>query len=217
MKTLVSFIFILLMQSAYSQTSLFEGAYYGIGYVAGATNTKATATDTGLYENNGQSMQAGSIEVGFGYLYKDEFIINLSGRYDLTNPVVNTTLDSAKRTDTQKTHFSLAVAPGYLIDSKTLAFGKLSIHSNKVHYFRDFISGTYVGQTSNATTTYLGYGVGAGIKTELANHVVIGIDTEIVNYGSKNPYFVRSGGINTDIYSYKLTSNITTISISKKF
>ncbi len=217
MKTLVSFIFILLMQSAYSQTSLFEGAYYGIGFVAGSTNSKVTTTDTGWYENSGQSMQAGSFEVGYGFLYKDEFIINLKATYDLTNPEVNSGLDYANRTDTQKTHFSFAVEPGYLIGSKTLAFGKLSIHSNKVHYFRDFISGTYVGQTSNATTTYLGYGVGAGIKTELANHVVIGIDTEIVNYGSKNPYFVRSGGENTDKYSYKLTSNITTISISKKF
>jgi opacity protein-like surface antigen len=170
-----------------------------------------------LYDNNGKSMQAGRAEVGYGYLYQDEFIINVKATYDLTKPVIHTSLDSASRKDTQQSHFSVAVEPGLLIDSKTLVFGRLGIHCNKIHYFRNFISGAHTGETSNATTSYTGYGIGAGIKSELSNHVVIGIDTEIVSYGRKNPYFVRSGGTISDTNSYKLTSNITSITISKKF
>lgn len=220
MKTFIASIFILLMQPVYSQTSLFEGAYYGLSLVTGATNTTATATsgaNQGLYDNNGKSMQAGRAEVGYGYFYQDEFIINVKATYDLTKPVIHTSRDSANRKDTQQSHFSVAVEPGRLIDSKTLVFGRLGIHSNKIHYFREFITAPHLGETSNATTSYTGYGIGAGIKSELSNHVVIGIDAEIVSYGRKNPYFVRSGGTISDTNSYKLTSNITSITVSKKF
>jgi len=217
MKNIILLTFFILLQPAYSQTALFEGAYYGIGFVSGSTTTKATDTDTGLYDNNGKSMQAASVEVGYGYPYQDNLIINLTATYDLTNPVIHSSADSAYRTDTQKSHFRIGVEPGFLINSKTLVFGKFGLHSNKIHYFREFISGTYSGQTSNATSSFTGYGIGAGIKTELTNNVLIGIDTEVVNYGSKNPFFVRSGGTTSDVSSYRPTSNITTISIKKKF
>jgi opacity protein-like surface antigen len=208
---------ILLSSIASAQSEKFEGAYYGIGYVAGSTNTKGTDTTTSLYDSNGQSMQVGSVEVGYGYLYKDQIVINTKLTYDITNPVVNSSLDTANRTDTQKNHFSIAIEPGYLLNNNTLIFGKLSYHSNQIHYYRSFISGTYSGQTASATTTFTGYGIGAGVKTEITNNVFLAIDTEVVSYGSKTPHFVRSGGTTSDTNSYKPTSNITTISISKKF
>jgi len=208
---------IFLSSIASAQSEKFEGFYYGIGYVVGSTNTKGTDTTTSLYDNNGQSMQVGSVEVGYGYLYKDQIVINTKLRYDITNPVVNSSLDTANRTDTQKNHYSISVEPGYILSNSTLLFGKLSYHSNQTHFYRSFISGTYSGQTSSATTTFTGYGIGAGIKTEITNNVFLGIDTEVVSYGSKTPHFVRSGGTTSDTNSYKPTSNLTTISISKKF
>ena len=65
-KKVFSFIWNLLSSIASAQSEKFEGAYYGIGYVAGSTNTKGTDTTTSLYDNNGQSMQVWSVEVGYG-------------------------------------------------------------------------------------------------------------------------------------------------------
>ena len=203
--------------SLYAQDSLFEGTFYGVSGVAGTNTIKTTDTTNGDFTNHGQAYQSGQLTLGYGYKISEKVIVQTGLSYQFLNPVINRSLDNAQRTDTEKSHWSVSLEPGYLLRQNTLLHGKLSYHVSELNFHRLFVSGAYSGQTSDATSRFTGFGIGAGVKTEITDNLLIGIDAEVVNYGSKIPFFVRSGGTTSNTVLYAPTANLAKISIIRKF
>lgn len=97
----------------------------------------------------------------------------------------------------ESSHYSVYVAPGYLVTPKTLVYGKLAYHSMKVKGnggmlgfdYDDFEDGH--GKISER---YKGWGIGAGISTMLNDNVFVYVEAQRVQYGSEKLYSYSEAG-----------------------
>lgn len=207
----------LIALSAHAQSTNFEGVQLSIGLSAGSMTLKNTDITNNQFQNEGKSYGIPKIGASYGYKLNENFVLTTSLAYDLGSATINETLDNAQRSEKQKNHWSFSIEPGYLINEKTMVYGKISHHSMKIDYKRNFLSGNLAGQTAAASSSHTGHGIGIGLKTMIATNLGVGFEIEKVNYKDKRPLFIRSGGTTTDTISYDPSTVISTVSLFYKF
>ena len=120
----------------------------------------------------------GSISADYGIEIGKSSVLLVGGKFDLqdTNIVEVTSSGTTVKLD-ESNHYSLFVAPGILLNDKTLGYVKLSYESSKA--------------TSNISSTIevgtiTGMGYGAGIRTHLSGNWFANIEAARIIYRTKS-------------------------------
>ena len=197
------FIFIaittLLSSVAGAQTSNFTGLSVGGNLEFKSTTLKLSASGS-EFSGLGNQNIIGSVSADYGFEIGKDSVLLVGGKYDLQNSTVVSVTDSSGTVKLEeKEHYSVFVAPGILLNEKTLGYAKLSYESAKV-------DASGVTSTLGAQSI-TGIGYGLGIRTHLSGNWYANVEAGRIVYSGK------------DISSSTLTTGTTVgmVGLSYKF
>ena len=150
----------------------FEG-----GYVVLSQEWKhASATLDG--EKIKKSEAAPSIGLGYTFAVDNHATVGIKATIDTKNGEYGVGESALGETEVlEKSHYSIAVEPGYAINDKWLVFGILAYHKAK--------SELVVSKASHGDSHLTGFGYGVGAKYALPNHWFLMGEIQRVDYRSK--------------------------------
>ena len=192
-------ISILLSSVAGAQTSNFTGLSVGGNLEFKSTTLKLSASGT-EFSGLGNQNIIGSVSADYGFEIGKDSVLLVGGKYDLQNSTVVSVTDSSGTVKLdEKEHYSVFVAPGILLNDKTLGYAKLSYESAKV-------DASGVTSTLGAQSI-TGIGYGLGIRTHLSGNWYANVEAGRIVYSGK------------DISSITLTTGTTVgmVGLSYKF
>ena len=132
----------------------------------GATTFTAANKDTTF----GGSSLGFRLHVGYGFDVSKDTVVLLGLDYNVTDLVVGNILGENFKT---KNSWSLSVAPGMLLNDKTLAYVKLSYEAGK---FNSSVTDSKFDQSVS------GFGYGVGLRTEINKTTFLETEIKQVNY-----------------------------------
>ncbi len=151
----------------------FEGAYV---VLANEWKSASVKVDD---EKIKKSESAPSLAVGYTFAIDSHSTLGVKLTVDTKNGEYGageTVLGAGETMVQEKSHYSLAVEPGYAFDDKLLVFGILGYHHAKANLLLDEVS------QGQATLSGVGYGLGA--KYAFADHMFLMLEYQHVNYSS---------------------------------
>jgi len=175
------FIFIaistLLSSVAGAQTSNFTGLSVGGNVEFKSTTLKGTDSGT-EFSGIGNQNIIGSVSADYGFEIGKDSVLLVGGKYDLQTTNIVSVTDSGSTTKiNEKGHYSIFVAPGILLNDKTLGYAKLSYESAKF----DLDVTNSIGAQS---ITGIGYGL--GIRTHLSGNWYANVEAGRIVYSGKD-------------------------------
>lgn len=147
--------------------------HFAGGYVVLAQEWKS-ASATVDDEKLKKSEAAPSIGVGYNFALDSHTTLGIKATFDTKNGEYGSSLEREVK---EKSHYSIAVEPGYAINDKVLVFGILAYHKAKAEYIAE--------ESSKGSANVTGFGYGVGAKYALANHLFLMAEVQKINYGSK--------------------------------
>ena len=123
-----------------------------------------------------KSEAAPSFGVGYTFALTNQVTLGLKASIDFKNGEFGSgdvASLGGERKVLEKSHYSIAVEPGYVIDDQTLVFGILAYHRAKTAF-----------EDGTETKGISGVGYGIGFKRSLASHVFLMGEIQQVKYGS---------------------------------
>ena len=158
-----------------------DAAGHGGNHFEGPYVVLSNEWKRGSAEVNGEkithSENAPSIGIGYTFAIDDRYTLGLKATVDFKSGEYGSGEVSVRPGETivkEKTHYSLAVEPGYVVNDKTLVFGILAYHSAKTEI--EEVAGS-------AKLSGVGYGI--GFKYTLTDHIFLTGELQHVSYGSK--------------------------------
>jgi len=174
----------------------FEGAYVVL------SNEWKSASVTVDGEKIKKSEAAPSIGAGYTFAIDSHKTIGIKltvdtkkGEYGMGETTAGGVGETAVQ---EKSHYSVAIEPGYAINDKFLAFGILAYHSAKAK----LESTDHEGESR-----IHGFGYGIGAKYALPHHIFLMAELQQVKYGSKT----------IDTVSVKPKSNVVSLGLGYHF
>lgn len=132
-------------------------------------------------EKISKSEAAPSIGVGYTFGIDHHATLGLkatfdakSGEYGVGETALSTSAETVVK---EKSHYSIAVEPGYAINDQILVFGILAYHGAKAELL--------TGDTALGRSSLSGFGYGVGAKYALPNHFFLMAELQKVNYQGK--------------------------------
>lgn len=175
-KIITAAAFAVVASGAFAQASNFEGFSGALNLNTVSINTKITANNAGTFDGIGQQSFNGSAQVAYGFVASPGTVVSVGGTYALGNAKGGTfTAGNTSGEFRAKNAYSFYVEPGFLLNDKTLAYGKLSYESAKG-------TAASTGQ-AEASKSLNGTGFGAGIRTMLSKTSFIQVEFKQVGYG----------------------------------
>ena len=174
--------------NVFAQTKNFVGASLGVSYASAGGSVKI---------DDGDAVEVGANDNVFGldFLYgvqaDNKFVVGFGATYDLTNQDMGS---GGGYTLKAKDHYSIYVAPTYVLNENSALFLKAGYHKVK-------------GELGGYSENFSGWGYGAGMKFMLDKNLYVQAELQRVNYGSET-----GGGA-----SIEPTSSAGIISIGHKF
>lgn len=163
--------------TAMSAAQASEDNHFAGGYVVLSQEWKsASATIDG--EKIKKSEAAPSIGLGYTFAIDKHSTLGIKATFDTKSGeygVGETTLGETEVKE--KSHYSIAIEPGYAINDKWLVFGILAYHRAKA----ELVANT----ASQGTTSLNGFGYGVGAKYALPNHWFLMGEIQKVDYRSR--------------------------------
>jgi opacity protein-like surface antigen len=146
---------------------------------------------------------------------------DVNGDADLTNDVnAGTIREQIKLNYNYKDHYSIYVAPTYVVNNNSAFFGKIGWHTQKgtLKYTETYTfadpenddDGTFTNTSVSGSKTFEGWGYGLGYIHSFGN-TYIQLDAEFIDYDKKS---FKSGDVT---YSFKPESLNASISVGYKF
>ena len=145
---------------------------------------------------------------------------DVNGDADLTNDVnAGTIREQIKLNYNYKDHYSIYVAPTFVLNNNSAFFGKIGWHTQKgtlkyteTYTFADAADndGSYTNTSASASKTFEGWGYGLGYIHSFGN-AYVQLDAEFIDYDKK------SFTSNNVTYSFKPESLSASISVGYKF
>jgi hypothetical protein len=177
-KTFAAAVAIFSCVSASAQITNFEGFSGSLNLNTTSTNSKLSADGQSAFDSIGQQSWNGSVQVAYGFAASQSAVVSVGGTYALGDSKggeigVNSSTSSTIRIRA-KSVFSLYVEPGFLLNDKTLAYGKLSYEDAKG-------TGSLPGE-GKRSRSMSGIGFGAGFRTMLNKTSFIQLEIKQVNY-----------------------------------
>ncbi len=216
---------------AFSQAKNFAGPSLAIGGGYNSASVKNTETVKDLQSsrtdiavgdtatvNFGENNFNGLIDLSYGILIDNNFVLSIGATYDLTDTEVDAYIsneasgDSSSAKAKLKNHHSLYIQPTYLINNNTGIFAKLGYHKAKGNL--NFSDSTLDPISFSKDLDGWGYGIGA--KTFINNNTYLQFEGSLVKYRSKSGDITNS---DLDVFNESLKPEILSalISIGYKF
>lgn len=161
---------------AFAQTSNFTGLSVGIGIDLKSTTLELRSQGT-EFSGLGSQNVIGTVSADYGMPLSRDTVILFGGKMDLNKTQIVKVSGNGETVKLEESnHYSLFVAPGLLLNDKTLAFAKLSMESAK-----------YGVNTGNETKqSGHGIGYGAGIRTHISGNWFANVEAGRIVYNSKD-------------------------------
>ena len=124
-----------------------------------------------------QSESAPSFGVGYTFAMNERYTVGLKATIDLKSGEYGAGEVSTRTGETkvtEKSHYSLAVEPGYVVNDQTLVFGILAYHTAKAEI-----------EDASGSARLSGIGYGVGFKRTLGNNLFVTGELQRVDYGTK--------------------------------
>lgn len=128
-------------------------------------------------EKISQSESAPSFGVGYTFAMNERYTLGLKATIDLKSGEYGAgevSTRSGETKVTEKSHYSLAVEPGYVVNDETLVFGILAYHTAKAEI-----------EDASGSARLQGVGYGVGFKRTLGNNLFVTGELQRVDYGTK--------------------------------
>lgn len=187
--------------TAGAQTANFEGFSGALNLNTVSTNTKITADGGTAFDGIGQQSWNGSVQVAYGFALSPSSVVSVGGTYALGNSKGGSIgMGDGSAEIKVKNAYSVYVEPGFLLNDKTLAYGKLSYQAAK--------GALAVTGESEESKSIKGTGVGVGVRTMLDKTSFIQVEFNQVGYGSVD---IANAG------SLKPKATVGTIGFGMKF
>lgn len=158
-----------------------DAAGHGGNHFAGAYVVLSNEWKRGSARVDGekitQSENAPSFGIGYTFAINERYTLGLKATVDLKSGEYGSGEVSTRSGETivkEKSHYSLAVEPGYVVDDKTLVFGILAYHTAKAEI-----------EDASGSANLSGVGYGLGFKRTIGDHVFVTGELQHVSYGSK--------------------------------
>jgi len=163
--------------SSFSVANASEDNHFAGGYVVLSQEWKSASVFVDA-EKIKKSEAAPSIGFGYTFALDKHATIGIKATIDTKNGEYGVGDIGGNETEVkEKSHYSIAVEPGYAINDKWLVFGILAYHKAKT----ELISNAVSQGTANLT----GFGYGLGAKYALPNHWFLMGEIQKVDYKSK--------------------------------
>ena len=154
-----------------------EDNHFAGGYVVLAQEWKnASVTVDG--EKIKKSEAAPSLGVGYTFPLDKHATLGIKAAMDAKSGEYGVgPIQAGEAEVREKSHYSIAIEPGYAINDKWLVFGILAYHRAKAE--------VVVTETSGASAHVSGFGYGLGAKYALLNHWFLMGEVQKIDYRSK--------------------------------
>ena len=152
-------------------------------------NFELKATTVGI--NGGSAELSGfgkqnfvpSVSADYGFATGNSSVVLVGGKYDLGSTTAlsisgtnNGSVESL--TLKEKSHVSLFVAPGMVLNDKTLAYAKVSYETS---------TGEVAATGSDTVTSRInGFGWGVGIRTQMSDKIYLNVEAMRIDYSAKS-------------------------------
>lgn len=179
-----------------------------------------TYNETESSSIGGEQDVIGGLNLSYGFMIAPQFVMQVGATADLAK----TDIYKASSSDgdesesvslKEKSHYSIYVAPGYLVTPKTMVYAKLAYHRMKVKssYNESWYEGSF---SESGTQSFKGFGFGAGVQTMLTANVFAYAEIQRVQYG-KETLYSNSGQDWSESSSAKPRSTIGAVGIGYRF
>lgn len=184
-----------------AQTFNFEGFSGALNLNTVSTSTKISGDGGSAFDGIGQQSWNGSVQAAYGFVTSPSTVLTVGATYALGNAKGGTLeFGDGSAQIRVKNAYSVYVEPGFLLNDKTLAYGKLSYEGAK--------GSLAVTGESEESKSIKGTGIGAGIRTMLDKTSFIQVEFKQVGYGSVD---IANAG------SLKAKATVGTIGFGMKF
>lgn len=158
-----------------------SAAGHGGNHFAGAYVVLSNEWKRGSVKVDGEKISkseaAPSFGVGYTFAINDSYTLGLKASMDIKSGEYGAgevTSRSGETKVTEKSHYSLALEPGYVVSDKTLVFGILAYHTAKAEI-----------EEASGSARLHGIGYGIGFKQSLGDHLFLTGEIQHVDYSSK--------------------------------
>lgn len=183
--------------SAFAQVSNFTGPSVGAGIDFKSTTLEVSGGGIDFSGLGSQNI-IGTVSGDYGFALSNTSVALVGAKFDLNNTQIAKASGGGNSVALEeKGHYSVFVAPGILLNDKTLAYAKLSLESAKY--------GLDKGGDTEETGHGIGYGV--GIRTHISGNWFANIEAGRIAYNSKD-----AGSA-----SMKTGSTVASFGVSYKF
>jgi opacity protein-like surface antigen len=192
-KLLVASLLALAGTGVMAQSNAFEG--FSAGVKVSSVGTSTTISDNTGSVNLGQQSIVPTVELGYAYGVSKEIVLGLTATYDLTE----TKAGSINNTNLKgENHYSINFKPGYVFNNTTQVYAIVGYNS---------MTGKISNGGAKATSTYNGFGGGAGIQALVSKNIYIQAEAQQLTYESQT-----NGGL-----TVKPSATVGTIGMGYKF
>ena len=167
--------------SSGNSSSAHAAGGHGGNHFAGPYLVISNEWKSGSVKVNGEkitkSEAAPSFGIGYTFAINDRYTLGLKATADLKKGEYGAGEVSSRSGETkvlEKSHYSLALEPGFAVNDKTLVFGILAYHTAQTEI---------EDGSSSARLSGIGYGI--GFKRTLSDHLFLMGELQRVDYGSK--------------------------------
>lgn len=191
-------------------------------------DTALPSTVAWEYDIGGKQEVVGGINMNFGFAVSQQVIMQVGVTADLGKTSIYSESYAVSEPNyaemgafgiKEKNHYSLYVAPGYLVSPKTMIYAKIAYHSMKSEV-SDNYSGTDNGaafsKSAKSSKSFKGYGLGAGVQTMMSDNLYAYAEVQRVQYG-KETILNSVDGTRSEKLDMKPRTTIGTIGIGYRF
>ena len=159
-----------------------DASGHGGNHFAGPYLVISNEWKSGSVKVNGEkitkSESAPSFGAGYTFTLNDHYTLGLKATMDLKKGEYGAGEVSGRSGETkvlEKSHYSVAVEPGYVVNDKTLVFGILAYHTAQTEI-----------EDGASSARLSGFGYGIGFKRSLTDHLFLMGELQRVDYNGKS-------------------------------
>jgi len=189
-------------------SSSYAAGFVGFGMDAelqfkstGGDSVKTNAFSGMEYSQNtslsGEHEVIGALGVNYGFSLAPRWVLQVGAKADLMKTDVHNRVNGVRigaygatefENLEEKSHYSVFVAPGYLIHAGTMIYAKFSYHQMKLDGSNGFTRvdvGINEAKSFGIGSSFKGFGVGVGVQTLVTKNLYAFAEVNHIRYGSE--------------------------------
>lgn len=182
-------------------------------------------SESAKFSIGGEQDVIGGININFGFAVTPQVVLQVGATADLGKTTIlkesysdiySEFVESGSADLKEKNHYSLYLAPGYLITPKTMIYAKLAYHSMKGELSTNYSKTDGDFESFKGRKSFKGYGLGVGIQTMMSDNIYAFAEVQRVQYG-KETIKVEADATYSSSLEVKPRSTIGSIGVGYRF